>query len=343
MKEEVTILSVHYAESTRRFLEINYDLVAALNPVKNWIWIIGDNSHPSRGAGVLDAQKFPQVVKCFDQTNLDDVKPYFRKNGSYKPDAYKKKKMGCYWHGAALNKLLGNVRTRFLLVFDNNFYVVRPNWINDSIKYMIENDLAFFGAPNPPSNPYKYRYFPEVHCFFVDLKKVKMEDLDFMPAYETLPPLIGFRRQVRIVQYFLEKKAPTMFSKIFDIVLADHLRVGRSGDVGSRIASRYFGNPGYRVECVQQIFNPSMIYKFSDIFFPEHLSLIPKRSGYFVTGKSFLTKDLKKYGEHNWEAYLWKGYPFGFHIRSRAYNKFKTSAEWEDLYSFINETLGDLT
>ncbi len=318
---------------------MNYDLIEAQNRVKNWEWVIGDNSHPSRSTEPLDAKKFPALIKCFDQSNLDDMKPYFREGGYYRPELYKKRKLGCYWHGAALNKLLEEVKTRFLLVLDNNFYVVRQDWINDSLEHMKKNNLAFFGAPNPPSNPVKYRYFPEVHCFFVDLNKVKPEELDFIPAYELLSPLSAIKRQVRIAQVYLDRKAPDIVSKIFDIALADHLRVGRSGDVGARIASRYGGRSGFEADCVQQIFNPSLVYKLSDIFFPERLSLIPKRRGYYAPGVTFLPGWHTKYGAKNWEAYKWKDKPFGFHIRAKAYSKLKTASQWEELFKGIGSIL----
>ena len=47
--------------------------------------------------------------------------------------------------------------------------------------------LAVFGAPGPPRWAYKNRYFPCVHCMFVDLEQVSIDRLDFEPDYEDVP------------------------------------------------------------------------------------------------------------------------------------------------------------
>ena len=47
--------------------------------------------------------------------------------------------------------------------------------------------LAVFGAPWHPRWVYKNRYFPCVHCMFVDLDRVSIDALDFEPDYDDHP------------------------------------------------------------------------------------------------------------------------------------------------------------
>ena len=57
---------------------------------------------------------------------------------------------------------------------------------------MARRQLGVFGAPWHPRWIYKHRYFPCVHCMFVDRERVPLDWLDFRPDYETIP---GHARQ----------------------------------------------------------------------------------------------------------------------------------------------------
>lgn len=97
----------------------------------------------------------------------------------HKPNACR----GSYQHSAALNQFLRDrsVYTPYLLVLDPDFYIVRSNWIDDVITHMASRGLAFFGAPWHPKWYSKYRYFPCVHCMFIDARQIDCHELDFTP------------------------------------------------------------------------------------------------------------------------------------------------------------------
>ena len=69
-------------------------------------------------------------------------------------------------------------------------------------------------------------------------------------------------------------------------------------------------------------------------FFPELISPYPKKSDY-TSSKYFRTFNLPDINKLNWEEYLWKEKPFGFHIRG-IFQKKKT-VEFELLDKLINE------
>ena len=328
--KDITIVSVYHSATAKRFLELNYALTKKLNPGGNWEWILGDNTHEGFSDKIPEGEKFAKIVRGFDESDPASA-PNF---GNFPI-----KKIGCYWHGGSINKVIKHVNTRFMLVLDNNFYVLRKNWLNDAMEHMKKNDLAFFGAPNPPSNPIKYRYFPEVHCIFIDLEKVGLDTLDFMPAYDLLPNPGVFRKTVRSAQKYLEHRVPGIFTKVFELLLANRLRIGRSGDVGARIFYKYGGDPNTRAECIQQIFNPSFLYRLADMPYPDRLSFFPKRKNYYVGGETFLPNGYKVYGERNFETYKWRGLPFGFHIRGHGYGKLKSEDQWNDLFGFLEKAV----
>lgn len=100
------------------------------------------------------------------------------------PDISKPKACrGSYQHAAALNRFIHEqeVQTRFLLILDPDFFILQKNWIKEVCKHMETCGLWFFGAPWHPKWFSKHRYFPCVHCLFIDTKYVKYRDLDFTP------------------------------------------------------------------------------------------------------------------------------------------------------------------
>ncbi len=81
------------------------------------------------------------------------------------------KYLGSYHHAAGLNRALERVATRYALVIDPDFYVVRPGWIAEVLAHVRAEDLAAFGAPWNPRWYQKFRYFPCTHFMVLDLAK----------------------------------------------------------------------------------------------------------------------------------------------------------------------------
>lgn len=87
-------------------------------------------------------------------------------------------------HASGLNIAIREVKTRYALILDPDFYIVRKNWVREVTEYMNINNLAFFGAPYNPKRYLKYKYFPCIHCMFIDLEKIEKDNLDFKPKYQ---------------------------------------------------------------------------------------------------------------------------------------------------------------
>src|SRR5215470_8766244 len=150
MNESITICSVSFNHAEH--LRLNQDLVDKLNQnsQRSIFWIVGENSpNDSHYRLTSDEQRF-QIIP-----GPKDVQ---------KPNLH---------HAMSLNSCVALVRTKYLLVLDPDFYIIRENWADEVISYMTENGLAFFGVPWHPKYTSKYRYFPCVHCMFVDLGKVR--------------------------------------------------------------------------------------------------------------------------------------------------------------------------
>ncbi len=214
---------------------------------------------------------------------------------------------GSYHHAAALNKAVSHIQTRFAVFLDPDFYIVRHGWINHVIAHMLNNDLSFFGVPWHPRHFNKYRYFPCVHCLFVDLSKISRESLDFTP--EVWETTVFYRWKGRILG-----------------VMGMGRRVeigGGSRDTGHRIYRQYGRKSHFRHECVVSVFRPDGCDGrgqdgiFRRIFWhvlPDSLCFVPKRSGYY-TQTGFLELGYPDALRMGWEEFLWQAKPFGFHIR----------------------------
>jgi hypothetical protein len=90
---------------------------------------------------------------------------------------------GSYQHAAALNRFIHeqNFKTRHLVILDPDFFIIKENWIADVCKHIETNKLWFFGATWHPKWITKYRYFPCIHCMFIDTNNIKCQELDFTP------------------------------------------------------------------------------------------------------------------------------------------------------------------
>ncbi len=227
------------------------------------------------------------------------------------------------------------VRTRFVLIADPDFYIVRPDWIRGVVGHMEVNRVGFFGAPWHPRWYRKYRYFPSVHCLFIDLASVESELLDFLPGTRAVtrrrrrrePGMGGLAEgdgKNAVSWRGVAKSASSLISNLWH-----RASVGASEDTGIGVFRRY-GRAGQgSYECLVPTFRLDDDYaappprRFSlglDLFLPDRLSYRPKRAGYYTTTRfrdvGFL--DAARYG---WEEFMWQGKPFGFHVRGHRLRK----------------------
>ena len=337
---ELTIVSVYHDSYTRRLIELNEELVRKLNPSAKWIWLAGDNSLPETVTGdsnqrssINDKERFfkPEHAGILDRKKFKTVRSYGYTFNSVSHGKF----WAAYSEADGLRQCFKEVRTRFLVVLDNDFYIVRPAWIDEILCYMTGNGLAIFGAPYYPADYAKFRYFPSApFCMFADLEKVSVSSLDFNPRFHLLPNTEN------------EKTKKALFP-LFSIKLRKAL-VGSSPDCGYNIFERYYSDPDFNFECLNPVYNPFKesgiasklgitISRFFEYFLPDRLAYIPKKSGYY-TNQGFGSCGYFEVRSRGWQEHMWKGRPFGFHIRGMRQRKDHGFSE-DEIIKSVADTL----
>lgn len=280
----LTICTVSF--SSARWLELNLALTRKLNPRASFDWVVAENSTSSADDAIDFKHREFRVVK--------GAAPVTSRYAA-----------ASYHHAAGLKQALQEVRTRFLLVLDPDFYIIRPGWISEVLEYMRRNEVAILGAPWHPSRPSKFRYFPCAHCTFYDLEKVRLSTLDFAPDYESVPEWVDKKET--------DKSQPGQ-KLVSYLTFGKRRGIGKSRDTGWKIYAIYHGDPTIKVECLTPVFSPRTGKRIKDFIFPDSLSMVPKRPGYY-TRRDFRDYGLKREAHPHWECFFWQGRPFGFHVR----------------------------
>ena len=313
MPKDLTIVSVYHNQLSKRLLELNGEFTKIQNPGSDFVWLVGDNT----------PQTFPDKISGKEFTIVPNTQDYHG--------------LGSHQHAGAINTCLKEVRTRFVLSLDSDFYILRNQWIEEVLSYMKANNLAFFGVTYHTQDYFKYRYFPSVVCVFVDLEKVPVEMLDFTPQME-LKETGGVVQRVKDqgikkkplrkkIKHFLPVFARRFLSKILRTLSMRRrgLGIGMGRDTSYRIYTRYGNDLTFGREYAIVVFDPSHDPYFRanvwtalnyivEKFLPDRLCYLPKdRSSYTSIGfKERGFTDLRGFG---WEEYLWREKPFGTHIR----------------------------
>jgi hypothetical protein len=299
--ELLTICTVSF--ESKRFLKLNWELSSLLNCEQKLTWLVAENS-PSCSNDSLK----------LDDSNFDVIP-----GANYETKVWAS---ASYHHAAAMNKILPQIKTRYALFLDPDFYIIRKSWIKDILDHMEANDLSFFGAPWHPKYYIKDRYFPCVHCLFIDLKKVPLNSLDFSPVYSEVPAYAS-SDSLECGKEILQKlsKKLTYFSssslkRIDFLEIRKRIYIGASKDVSYLISEKYKNDKKHKNECLVPSFESDLPARkmLIEKLLPDHLCFIPKRKGYFTRQKfnDCGFADLDSYG---WEEFFWNGSPFGFHVR----------------------------
>ena len=229
---------------------------------------------------------------------------------------------GSYHHGRAMNLLVDYIRSRFVLFCDPDFYIVKTGWVSEILKHMTAGGLAVFGAPWHPKWVYKQRYFPCVHCMFVDLERVRKKDLDFEPDYESIPGYARDAGGIRSRRSPGEAARPAqaaqtpIYRNLARCQLAHRSPVERRSLPSAWSASsRGFMLAGSNCPLRR------LAHARSPLAYPE------RRKSYF-TERRFQDYGLPDLDARGWEEFLWQGEPFGFHVRSQPKVKERQSLEW---------------
>lgn len=285
---ELTVCTVSY--NSARHLRANWRLTQQQNsgtfPIR---WIVAENS-PCEA---------PYRLAPFE--NNDDWLTVIRgpEKGSMRANMH---------HAIGLHICLNLVKSRFVVVLDPDFYFVRTGWANSMIDHMLSHDIAIFGVPWHPKFNSKYRYFPCVHCMFIDLHKIPVDSIDFLP----------------ITDAELSKMSapPKWRDNLYSILGLSH-RHASPQDTGTRFYKRFHNISDIRFECavpVYQIsrdspqFGRTIRSRVMQRLLPDHLCYVPKKKGYF-TDRGFAESGLCLSKVEDWEEYMWQQAPFGLHVR----------------------------
>jgi len=310
---DLTICSVSLHDA--RYLALNWELTRQLNGGAPCKWLVAENTQEGEESRLgLEDRRF-DVIAGVDAPQMNKYR-------------------GSYHHGGALNKIVARVKTRFALVLDPDFFIVRKTWIKDVIDHMVRNDLAFFGAPWHLRWYRKYRYFPCVHCVFIDSEKIDLNAVDWMPDLLRNPNLFVSNLWVaheRLTNEGRRLRAGwVVLRRPWRAVVEDleqrRLIGGSSRDTGYQLFQRFGRQRGIKHEEVTPVFRPNrqslmppgvshlQRCKLVELWLPDHWSYIPKRAQSF-TRMGFRELGCPDVSSCGWEEFMWRKEPFGFHIR----------------------------
>jgi hypothetical protein len=319
VKFDLTICSVSFY--SRDYLRFNSRLAKSLNHGLAPRWLVIENTPADSPEGItLESDGF-EIINGIDSA------------GSRLAPA-------SFHHALGLNKVLEYVDTRFVLLLDPDFYIIREDWISQVINYLNEKNLAFFGAPWHPKWYRKYRYFPCTHCLFIDLSQIRKKTLDFRPAYvksnstESVGAGVNIAPSKRIFR-ILARIAPAplrcMAGFVYDLNsnIDGRKGIGGSRDTGYNVFQLYRRAKQVQFECIVPVYNPERDYpvnslnglsRIIDGFLPDHASYMPKR-GDSYTKSGFLEHICADTVHLGWEEFVWQSKPFAFHLRSQRQNR----------------------
>lgn len=207
MPSSLTICTVSFNSAS--FIQLNYDFIRRLNPGAEFEFLVVDNTPEKKREARIVPESVPYSV--YPGVEADVTNETFPKGDH---------------HGRALNKVIREVKTRYALILDPDFFIVRPNWIEDVLTHMKQKSLAFFGAPYSPRYPQKYRYFPTVMCVFIDLEQVNKDALNFRPGIHN--PLLA-RKELRLRR---RRSGPEEVLEYWNYFAYRPFYVGRLEDTG---------------------------------------------------------------------------------------------------------------
>lgn len=292
MKEQhisngLTICMVYHSPEARALLDMNIAFTARMNPGSDIRWLVADNSpnapHETRTEGSMTIIKGAPVP-------VDAPLPL------------------SYHHAAGINLLLPFISTRYALIMDIDFFLVGARWEKAILSHMQEKDIAFFGAPYHPRHRRKYRYFPSVHCIFIDGGQITLSNLDFSPDVEIVSP--GRVRQI--------------FRELSKKILKKRYLIRATKDTGFRIYERFHNNSAIHFEYVTSVWNPRR--NPIEYILPERLCLVPKRMS-SMSAKGFAHFGHTSLAELDGEEFIWNNALFGFHIKKGTTKKMKENTE----------------
>lgn len=276
--QSLSIISVAFPDSG--LLQKNVELTKHLNPKLKCRWICVDNT-PQSNLSISAA--YVEILPGIPRLRSRDL--------------------GSLHHAMALEKALQEVRTRFVLLMDPDFYVLRKDWISTLLSHVSKREIGIFGAVWNPRWFYQYRGFPSVHFMLIDLDRIPLAHLD-------LKPLISTDRWWQIIN---------RDSTPWPSVLRDTLKAQRCRDTGWQLYRRYHRDPDIGVETLLPHYVPPANARYRwerrlAPLLPASWRKYPADTRGF-TEESFLRAHSAQAYSQGWEEFFWLGAPFAIHLR----------------------------
>jgi hypothetical protein len=283
-RDGLTICSVAFR--ARCCLELNYRLMRQLNPgTAHPTWLLLDNNIEADEAPSPSDPRFTVTQAPGGEFALG------------------------YDHALGISRLLAQVKTRFVVILDPDCFIVMANWIERVQAHMAERGLGFFGTPINPRRHNSYRYFPYMVCMFVDLARVPLRDLCFLPGVWARRANVNYRIRKALADV---PKAGVMFRWL----LTEQWRTN-----GWQIKARYGSGRDVAFECAQPVWDidaemaRSSLKRLIHRWTPAAVSPIPKKRDYCAP-HGFRSMSAPDVAAHGWEEFVWQGRPFAFHVGS---------------------------
>ena len=322
----------------RRLVGLNHQLTSRLNPSTTTTWLVVDNPDVhSQGGGLADPETMGQIApgaRILQGPSLGAVHAEAlaaSAAGGDEPERRRllQKYLGSYHHAAALELAMRHVGTRFVIIMDPDFYVLRPGWIERVLAHMQAEGLAAFGAPWSPRWYQKYRGFPCTHLMVLDLERAPWS------AGLLMPDLVGGGRRWAspIWTHYLRLKAEApakargyLLARLANAVREDlrqRRSIGSARDTGFRLAQAAASDPGVGAELLTAVFSPRdgfmppavsplQCVAWIEALAPDARRYVPRRG---VVPRGFQAHGHPDVRALGWEEFLWRGEPFAFHVR----------------------------
>lgn len=305
MNSSLTILTVSF--HSEELVRLNIELAHALNPGVKHSWIVVDNSQIPR-----DTWNLPKL-DCVDIRILPGVPTPTQTIDGDK---------GSLHHATAICSAISEVRTRFLLIVDPDFFPLRNHWISDTLHSMKAGNLDFFGATWDPTQIVKYQGFPCVHFLMIDLEKVDRATLNFLPQ-----PSRRYRARAWMKNRYRSSQTRSM---IFPWVHLGRTLLDRlaSRDTGYQLFATYAHSKDTRWETLEFVLDQEResLYQARFQLAPRgsrrflQRFLYPKTLSMFFSGLE-TAREMEEFAPEfrgkgiGWDEFWWQGAPFGVHLR----------------------------
>lgn len=223
-------------------------------------------------------------------------------------------------HSAALNLLLREVQTRYLLIIDPDFFALIPQWISTFIDQIQNTKVGIIGAPRNPKWFMTQRSCPSVYFLLVDRTAIDITQIDFSPE-DWIDPSIPNRAAPDILnrlKIVLKKILIPLDGLLWG--LYNRKYIGDARDTGSGLDA-IIKSRGLKYHRLTPVFRPqddlplpSFWWRFGDILYPESKRFVPRKTNFFST-RGFREMNSTDFRSLGCEEYLWEGHPFGVHFR----------------------------